>query len=119
MTSVFVSQVKNTRTAIMENEQSTRRRLSVDTVSLIETDGEMPSVEETFEGSQMVLEILKTLSTDTERFMALCLDHGFSKAEIAFILQKPRYQITRDVQKMRIKLKPFRTGLTILGKART
>lgn len=86
-------------------EKIQRRRLSIDTWSLLEDDGEEAhSVEEHVLSEQAFKQLIKSLTTDRERFMALALYAGFENIDISFMLSLHPSIITRGVQKMRLTI---------------
>ncbi len=86
-----------------------RRRLSIDTLSLLEDDGEeKTSLEEHILSEQAFKDLIKALTTDRERFMALALYFGFDNVDISFMLSLHPSIITRGIQKMRLEIEQLK-----------
>ena len=97
----------------MEDEEKTKRyKNSVDTFSLLEGDGVTADddLEREVIGEQTYLDIIKKLPTDREKFIALALDNGFNKVQIAYMLSLNPSTITRTNHKMQICLMSFHVG---------
>jgi DNA-binding NarL/FixJ family response regulator len=94
-------------------EDKTRHKVAIDTLSLLDDDGRMPSAEEEGSGTYMYKQIIQTLDTEREKFIAIAIDHGFENVEIAFMLNLHPSQITRGIQKIRIKLSQYQTKARI------
>jgi DNA-directed RNA polymerase specialized sigma24 family protein len=107
----------------MENEKIigtiTRRKISIDMLSLEESDITTPSPEDEILGEISYREILRTLPSDREKFIALALDCKFSNNEIAFMLGVHFSRVSHIISKMRQELRVWRTGRTIIGRSKT
>lgn len=110
MIPAIVEVAKNIKIAIMEDEfeSKTRHKVGIDALSLLDDDGIMPSADEVGSGEYMFKQIIKTLDSEREKFIALCLDYGFENTDIAFMLGVHPSQITRGVKKIRVKLQIYR-----------
>lgn len=93
----------------MDNDEIPKRYvIGINTISLEEADATMPSAEEIAEGDLGFADVLRSLSTDKQRFIALCLYVGFNKAEIATILGVSIENISQITKKIQIKLVKYR-----------
>jgi DNA-directed RNA polymerase specialized sigma24 family protein len=81
-----------------------RHVVGINAVSIKDTDETMPSAEEIASADIAFAQLLKSLSTDRHRFIALCLSYGYSKSDIAFILNCGQDNIGHIVKRMQIKL---------------
>jgi len=86
------------------DKPQTRHKVAIDTLSLLDDDGETPSAEEIVEGQQMFFDIIRSLSSEREKFIAICLYDGFNKQEIADMLCVHPSRVTRNTQDMQKKL---------------
>ncbi len=89
-------------------DNNTRHKVGIDAFSLLDDDGNMPSAEEVGIGNFMYKQIIKSLDTEREKFIVMALDNGYSNFEIAFMLNIHPSRITRNIQKIRIKLAEYR-----------
>jgi DNA-directed RNA polymerase specialized sigma subunit len=89
----------------MENKQ--RHNNSIDTVSILEDDVLVPSVEEEVLGKLSFLELIRDLSDNEEKIIALSLFIGFNKRETASILKVDPSKVILIIRDMRKELAPF------------
>lgn len=111
MTPVFAVAVKSISTVMVseseEVEKVTRHIVSIDTMSLLESDEPQPSAEDIATAERTYKEILRTLPTDRERFIAMCLGNGFDQVDVAFMLKVHPSQVSRAIRRIRVTLKSF------------
>ena len=82
-----------------------RHVIGINTLSLDDNDGIAPSAEDIAQGDLGFVDVLKSLSNDRQRFIALALYQGWSKADIAFILgtQRPYIgHVVKEIQRVLI-----------------
>jgi len=96
-----------------------RRKISIDMLSILDTDVIVPSPEEEVLGEISFREIMRTLPNDREKFIALALDCKFSNNDIAYMLGVHFSRVSHELQKMRKSLRCYRTGRTIIGRSKT
>lgn len=93
----------------MDDPEIIRRHIiGINTVSLEEADETTPSAEEIASGNLGFADILKNLSTDRQRFIALALYQGWNKVEIAFMLKVDPSDIAHITKRIQIKLATYR-----------
>jgi len=90
------------------SDQAVRRKNGTDTWTLLEDDEVAPSAEEIALGELKKKEILRELPNDRERFIALALDHGYTKADIAYMLRIDPSRVTRKTETIRVRLVHYR-----------
>jgi DNA-directed RNA polymerase specialized sigma24 family protein len=90
-----------------EIEKVTRHFITIDAMSLLETDCPQPSAEEIAEGERTYKEIIRILPTDRERFIAMSLGNGFDQVDVAFMLKVHPSQVSRAIRRIRSTLKSF------------
>lgn len=109
MTLAIVAAVKSSRNVMENNDIPVRRHsVGIDCLSLNEGDSLVSSAEDEATSALMFLQILRDLPSEKEKFIALGLVYGLSKADIAFTLKLDPSRITRWTQSMRIKLAGYR-----------
>jgi hypothetical protein len=107
MIPVIVEAGKNSNTAMEDNEKFTRYKNNVDTYSLMEGDGQTDDMERKILGEVIFVDIIKELTNDRERFIAIALYIGYSKVEIAGMLRLNPSSVTRTTQRMQTILKSY------------
>lgn len=90
-----------------EDEKITRHMVGIDAFSLLETDGAITDTEAIALGNKMYMDILKKIPTERQKFIAVALENGFSKVEVAYMLGLSCSVVSRETQKMKIVLKGF------------
>ena len=95
----------------MEDEEK-RHSNSFDTVSLLPEDATVASPEEEIEGKLTFQELVRELTTETEKFIALALYLGFNKRETAKMLRMHPPKITLIIKDMRKELKIYYKNVT-------
>ena len=88
-----------------EPEQEKQRHIiGINAISLDEADETTPSAEEIASGDLGFADILKNLSTDRQKFIALALYQGLNKVEIAWILKVDPSDIAHITKRIQVKL---------------
>lgn len=95
----------------MDDESPNKKRTpnSYDTYTLLDEDGVVANFEHMVLGQVGYLDILRTLETPRQKFIAIALENGYKKAEIAYVLKVDPSQITRETDKMQTMLASFYT----------
>lgn len=86
------------------DDETKRRRNSIDTFTILEHDALAPSAEEIAEGELGFVDILRNLENDRQRFIALALYQGWNKLEIARILKVAPPDINFFTRRMQMQL---------------
>jgi DNA-directed RNA polymerase specialized sigma24 family protein len=91
-----------------EDDTQTRHIIGINAFSLEEGDATVPSAEEIALGDLGLADVLKSLSTDRQKFIALALYQGWNKSEIAIILKVDPSDIAHITKRMQITLATYR-----------
>lgn len=90
-----------------DDEKITRHKVGTDCLSILEGDGAINNAEDIALGDKMFMDIIKLLPTDRQKFVALALDHGFQKVDVAYMLTLSSSVVSRETQKMQKTLKGY------------
>ena len=88
----------------MENDEQKRYKNGYDTVNLLPEDAIVSSPEEEIGGLITFRDIVASLQSDREKFIALALFAGFNKAETARMLKVHPAKVNLVIKEMRIEL---------------
>ena len=86
------------------NESVKRYKNNVDTFSIIDGDGAVIDFEEKVIGEVAYIQIIQSLPNDRYKFIALALEQGFKKTEIAEMLSMDISGVSRATQTMKTLL---------------
>jgi DNA-binding NarL/FixJ family response regulator len=88
-------------------ETNKRHVIGINTVSLLDEDGLIDTQDSIVFGKLMYQEIIRSLDTDRERFIAIAIDNGFKNIEIASMLGLHPATTSNLAKKIRVKLKSY------------
>jgi DNA-directed RNA polymerase specialized sigma24 family protein len=91
----------------MENDEQRRHVNSIDTVSLLPGDAAVPPPDEEVEGNITFQELVRGLTSNEQKVIALALFIGFNKSETAIMLKVDPSRVILIIRDMRKELLPF------------
>ncbi len=91
-----------------DKSKVTRHFITIDAMSILETDEPQPSAEDIAMGERAYQDIMRALPTDRERFIAMSIGNGFDQVDVAYMTKVHPSQVSRAMRRIRNILKSFR-----------